>query len=243
MQGMPASRILSIAFSSTFRQATPTIASTCPLTMIFMHDRRAFGDQHLVAQSSAVVAKVGDAARAAALAVQPEFVVLGRAALGVLQAMGQQQQAARGRRAATWSRQNSQANDDHRPADVAFGQAHLVQELARVTVSISSLVNGRDLSSSAATSAHVGANLLPQPPRSAGTTSGATCCGGPTCAGFAAQCAVAIVGRRGAAQGAVAKVGILQRRRWWAPASVELGHVVDRRRVARPRAETVKISG
>jgi hypothetical protein len=28
MQGMPASRILSIAFSSTFRQATPTIAST-----------------------------------------------------------------------------------------------------------------------------------------------------------------------------------------------------------------------
>src|SRR3954468_9643002 len=33
--GMPASRILSNAFSSTFRQATPTIASTCPETMIF----------------------------------------------------------------------------------------------------------------------------------------------------------------------------------------------------------------
>ena len=33
-QGMPASRILSIAFSSTFRQATPTMASTWPQTMI-----------------------------------------------------------------------------------------------------------------------------------------------------------------------------------------------------------------
>ena len=33
-QGMPASRILSMAFSSTFRQATPTMASTWPLTMI-----------------------------------------------------------------------------------------------------------------------------------------------------------------------------------------------------------------
>src|SRR5262249_36619313 len=34
-QGMPARRILSIAFSSTLRQATPTMASTCPETMIF----------------------------------------------------------------------------------------------------------------------------------------------------------------------------------------------------------------
>src|SRR5204862_7276605 len=33
--GMPASRILSTAFSSTFRQATPAIASTWPETMIF----------------------------------------------------------------------------------------------------------------------------------------------------------------------------------------------------------------
>src|SRR5579875_465963 len=33
-QGIPAKRILSIAFSSTFRHATPTIASTWPLTMI-----------------------------------------------------------------------------------------------------------------------------------------------------------------------------------------------------------------
>src|SRR5262249_55057110 len=32
--GMPASRILSNAFSRTFRQATPTIASTCPETII-----------------------------------------------------------------------------------------------------------------------------------------------------------------------------------------------------------------
>src|SRR5262249_22604522 len=33
--GMPASRILSMAFSSTLRHATPTMASTWPLTMIF----------------------------------------------------------------------------------------------------------------------------------------------------------------------------------------------------------------
>src|SRR6476469_8111668 len=33
--GMPASRILSNAFSKTFRHATPTIASTWPETMIF----------------------------------------------------------------------------------------------------------------------------------------------------------------------------------------------------------------
>jgi predicted glycoside hydrolase/deacetylase ChbG (UPF0249 family) len=35
MQGMPASKILSIAFSRTFKQATPTMASTWPPTMIF----------------------------------------------------------------------------------------------------------------------------------------------------------------------------------------------------------------
>src|SRR5579885_1063551 len=34
-QGMPASSTLSNAFSSTLRQATPTMASTWPLTMIF----------------------------------------------------------------------------------------------------------------------------------------------------------------------------------------------------------------
>ena len=36
MQGTPASSNLSIAFSKTFKQATPIIASTEPLTMIFM---------------------------------------------------------------------------------------------------------------------------------------------------------------------------------------------------------------
>jgi len=36
MHGMPASKILSIAFSSTFKQATPRIASTYPPRMIFI---------------------------------------------------------------------------------------------------------------------------------------------------------------------------------------------------------------
>ena len=34
-QGTPARRILSNAFSRTFKQATPTMASTWPLTIIF----------------------------------------------------------------------------------------------------------------------------------------------------------------------------------------------------------------
>jgi purine nucleoside phosphorylase len=36
MHGIPASRILSSVLSSTFKQATPTNASTWPLTMVFI---------------------------------------------------------------------------------------------------------------------------------------------------------------------------------------------------------------
>ena len=93
-QGMPASRILSNAFSSTFRQATPTMASTWPRDDDLEDDRRALGDEHLVAEFLGLGLEVGDGAGAALLAVEAELVVVGRAALGVLEAVRQQQEPA-----------------------------------------------------------------------------------------------------------------------------------------------------
>ena len=52
-------------------------------------DRRTFGHQDFVAEFFADGSIVGNAARPTLLAIQPELIVIGRATLGMLQAMRQ----------------------------------------------------------------------------------------------------------------------------------------------------------
>ena len=91
-------------------------------------DRRAFGDEHLVAQVLGLGLEVGDGAGPALAAIEAELVVVGGAALGVLEAVRQQQQAALEVDGLTCSRQNSLVEAHHREAEVLLAQVHGAQQ-------------------------------------------------------------------------------------------------------------------
>ena len=94
-------------------------------------DRRAFGDQHLVAQLLGLALEVGDGAGAALPAVEAELVVVGRAALGVLQAVRQQQQPALERDGRHLLAPELVGDADHREAEILLAQAQLPQRAPR----------------------------------------------------------------------------------------------------------------
>ena len=87
-------------------------------------DRRAFGDQHLVAEVLGLDLEVGDGAGAALPAIEAELVVVGGAALGVLEAVRQQQQPALEIDGLHLLAPELVGEADHREAEILLAQAH-----------------------------------------------------------------------------------------------------------------------
>ena len=131
MHGMPASSTLSNAFSSTFRQATPTMASMWPETMIFRTIGVPSRDEHLVAEFLGLGAEVADLAGPALLAVEAELVVVGRAALRVLQAVRQKHEPAVERNRRDLLAPELVGQHHHREAEVLLAEAERLQNAFR----------------------------------------------------------------------------------------------------------------
>ncbi len=105
------------------------------------HDRRTFGDEHLVAELFGPHLVVGDRTGAAFFAIQPEFVVLGRAAFGVLEAMRQQQHPSLERRREELPLPEEVADQHHHEAEIFLRLIQFGQQL-RPYASNSFLLNG-----------------------------------------------------------------------------------------------------
>jgi hypothetical protein len=92
-------------------------------------DWRPLGDEHLVAELLGLDLEVGDGAGAALLAVEAELVVVGGAALGVLEAVRQQQQAALEADGRHLLAPEFVAQGDHGEAEVLRAEAHLPEQV------------------------------------------------------------------------------------------------------------------
>ncbi len=96
------------------------------------HDRRALGDEHLVAQALGRGPETGQPACAAVLAQQPDLVIGGRALLGASQAVWQQEQTPRIRDGGDLVAPEGRGHGHHGPAEVGLGQAEIDQHGSRV---------------------------------------------------------------------------------------------------------------
>ena len=94
-------------------------------------DGRALGDEHLVAEVLGLDLEVGHGAGAALLAVEAELVVVGGAALGVLEAVRQQQQAPLEIDGLDLLAPELVGEADHREAEILLAEAHAFQQVLR----------------------------------------------------------------------------------------------------------------
>src|SRR5215831_8200233 len=91
-------------------------------------DGGALGDEHLVTELLGLRLEVGDGAGAALLAVQAELVVVGGAALRVLEAVRQQQQPALEVHGLDLLAPELVSQRDHGEAEELLAEFHLPQE-------------------------------------------------------------------------------------------------------------------
>ncbi len=116
------------------------------------NNRRSFRNEDLVSHLFGYRSEIGDTARSTFLAVHSKFVIVGRATFGMLQAVRQQEQSTAGIGRCNLIAPKGTAEHHHYPTNITFAQLLAFKQLA-ATVSISSLLSGRDLSNWAATSA------------------------------------------------------------------------------------------